>query len=236
MEALIKANSRLVINVAKKYMGRGVPFLDLIQEGNIGLMRAAKKFEYQRGFKFSTYATWWIRQAITRALADQSRTIRMPVHQSDRLSKLFRTRHKLQAELSREPSVDELAEALDVLPEKIEYWFKIAKHTLSLEMPTHHDGDSVLGDFIQDNEVLDPDDNATAALLADSINEVLKDLPPREVRILKLRYGFPDGRKHTLQEVGDMMGVSRERIRQIERQALNRLRQPGISNKLRGYL
>ena len=199
-------------------------------------MRAAKKFEYKRGFKFSTYATWWIRQAITRALADQSRTIRMPVHQSDRLSKLFRTRHKLSAELSREPSVDELAEALDVPTEKIEYWFKIAKHTLSLEMPTHHDGDSVLGDFIQDNEVLDPDDNATATLLADSIVEVLKDLPAREVRILKLRYGFPDGRKHTLQEVGDMMGVSRERIRQIERQALNRLRQPGVSNKLRGYL
>lgn len=235
-EHLITANSRLVISVAKKYMGRGVPFLDLIQEGNIGLIRATKKFDYRRGHKFSTYATWWIRQAVTRAIADQGRTIRVPVHMGDQINKLLRVQHQLTQRLGREPSVEELAEALDVPPKKIENMIQVARRPLSLETPTDDEEDSVLGDFIEDDEAPPPDDTATYNLLKEHLGEVLNGLPPREVRILQLRYGLLDGQAYTLEEVGRKMGVTRERVRQIEAQALSRLRHPTIRRKLRDYL
>ncbi len=235
-EHLITANSRLVISVAKKYMGRGVPFLDLIQEGNIGLIRATKKFDYRRGHKFSTYATWWIRQAVTRAIADQGRTIRVPVHMGDQINKLLRIQHQLTQRLGREPSVEELAEALDVPPKKVENMIQVARRPLSLETPTDDEEDSVLGDFIEDDEAPPPDDMATYNLLKEHLEEVLNGLPPREVRILQLRYGLLDGQAYTLEEVGRKMGVTRERVRQIEAQALSRLRHPVIRRKLRDYL
>ncbi|MBW6472608.1 MAG: sigma-70 family RNA polymerase sigma factor [Anaerolineaceae bacterium] len=235
-EHLITANSRLVISVAKKYMGRGVPFLDLIQEGNIGLIRATKKFDYRRGHKFSTYATWWIRQAVTRAIADQGRTIRVPVHMGDQINKLLRIQHQLTQRLGREPSVEELAEALDVPPKKVENMIQVARRPLSLETPTDDEEDSVLGDFIEDDEAPPPDDTATYNLLRQHLEEVLNGLPPREVRILQLRYGLLDGQAYTLEEVGRKMGVTRERVRQIEAQALSRLRHPVIRRKLRDYL
>ncbi|HAE85857.1 MAG TPA: RNA polymerase subunit sigma [Anaerolineaceae bacterium] len=235
-EHLITANSRLVISVAKKYMGRGVPFLDLIQEGNIGLIRATKKFEYQRGHKFSTYATWWIRQAVTRAIADQGRTIRVPVHMGDQINKLLRTQHQLTQKLGRDPSVEELAEALEVPPKKVENMIQVARRPLSLETPTDDEEDSVLGDFIEDDEAPPPDDTATYNLLREHLDEVLETLPPREVRILQLRYGLQDGQAYTLEEVGRKMGVTRERVRQIEAQALQRLRHPSVRRKLRDYL
>jgi RNA polymerase primary sigma factor len=235
-EHLITANSRLVISVAKKYMGRGVPFLDLIQEGNIGLIRAAKKFDYRRGHKFSTYATWWIRQAVTRAIADQGRTIRVPVHMGDQINKLLRVQHQLTQRLGRDPSVDELAEALEVTPAKVENMIQVARRPLSLETPTDDEEDSVLGDFIQDEEVPAPDETATYNLLREHLDSVLAGLPPREVRILQLRYGLLDGQAYTLEEVGRKMGVTRERVRQIEAQALSRLRHPSIRRKLRDYL
>jgi RNA polymerase primary sigma factor len=235
-EHLITANSRLVISVAKKYMGRGVPFQDLIQEGNIGLIRAAKKFDYRRGHKFSTYATWWIRQAVTRAIADQGRTIRVPVHMGDQINKLLRVQHQLTQRLGRDPSVEELAEALDVPPKKVENMIQVARRPLSLETPTDDEEDSVLGDFIQDREAPAPDDSATYNLLKEHLGEVLNSLPPREVRILQLRYGLLDGQAYTLEEVGRKMGVTRERVRQIEAQALSRLRHPVIRRKLREYL
>jgi RNA polymerase primary sigma factor len=226
-EHLITANSRLVISVAKKYMGRGVPFLDLIQEGNIGLIRAAKKFDYRRGHKFSTYATWWIRQAVTRAIADQGRTIRVPVHMGDQINK---------QRLGRDPTVEELADALEIHPQKIENMIQVARRPLSLELPTDDEEDSVLGDFIKDEEVSAPDDSATHNLLREHLDLVLEGLPPREVRILQLRYGLTDGQAYTLEEVGRKMGVTRERVRQIEAQALSRLRHPSIRRKLREYL
>ena len=235
-EHLITANSRLVISVAKKYMGRGVPFLDLIQEGNIGLIRATKKFEYQRGHKFSTYATWWIRQAVTRAIADQGRTIRVPVHMGDQINKLLRVQHQLTQKFGRDPSVEELAEALDVPPKKVENMIQVARRPLSLETPTDDEEDSVLGDFIEDDEAPPPDDTVTYNLLREHLEEVLNALPPREVRILQLRYGLLDGQAYTLEEVGRKMGVTRERVRQIEAQALSRLRHPSIRRKLRDYL
>jgi RNA polymerase primary sigma factor len=235
-EHLITANSRLVISVAKKYMGRGVPFLDLIQEGNIGLIRAAKKFDYRRGHKFSTYATWWIRQAVTRAIADQGRTIRVPVHMGDQINKLLRVQHQLTQRLGRDPSVDELAEALEVTPQKVENMIQVARRPLSLETPTDDEEDSVLGDFIQDDEVPAPDETATYNLLREHLDVVLNGLPPREVRILQLRYGLLDGQAYTLEEVGRKMGVTRERVRQIEAQALSRLRHPAIRRRLREYL
>jgi RNA polymerase primary sigma factor len=235
-EHLITANSRLVISVAKKYMGRGVPFLDLIQEGNIGLIRATKKFDYRRGHKFSTYATWWIRQAVTRAIADQGRTIRVPVHMGDQINKLLRIQHQLTQRLGREPSVDELAVALDVPPKKVENMIQVARRPLSLETPTDDEEDSVLGDFIEDDEAPPPDESATYNLLREHLEEVLNGLPPREVRILQLRYGLLDGQAYTLEEVGRKMGVTRERVRQIEAQALSRLRHPSIRRKLRDYL
>jgi RNA polymerase primary sigma factor len=235
-EHLITANSRLVISVAKKYMGRGVPFLDLIQEGNIGLIRATKKFDYRRGHKFSTYATWWIRQAVTRAIADQGRTIRVPVHMGDQINKLLRIQHQLTQRLGREPTVEELAVSLDVPPKKVENMIQVARRPLSLETPTDDEEDSVLGDFIEDEEALPPDESATYNLLREHLEEVLNGLPPREVRILQLRYGLLDGQAYTLEEVGRKMGVTRERVRQIEAQALSRLRHPTIRRKLRDYL
>jgi RNA polymerase primary sigma factor len=235
-EHLITANSRLVISVAKKYMGRGVPFLDLIQEGNIGLIRATKKFDYRRGHKFSTYATWWIRQAVTRAIADQGRTIRVPVHMGDQINKLLRIQHQLTQRLGREPTVEELAVALDVPPKKVENMIQVARRPLSLETPTDDEEDSVLGDFIEDDEAPPPDESASYNLLKEHLEEVLNGLPPREVRILQLRYGLLDGQAYTLEEVGRKMGVTRERVRQIEAQALSRLRHPSIRRKLRDYL
>ncbi|MDA1330569.1 MAG: sigma-70 family RNA polymerase sigma factor [Chloroflexi bacterium] len=235
-EHLITANSRLVISVAKKYMGRGVPFQDLIQEGNIGLIRSAKKFDYRRGHKFSTYATWWIRQAVTRAIADQGRTIRVPVHMGDQINKLLRIQHQLTQRLGRDPSVEELAEALDVPSKKVENMIQVARRPLSLESPTDDEEDSTLGDFVQDYESPAPDDTATYNLLREQLGEVLDGLPPREVRILQLRYGLLDGQAYTLEEVGSKMGVTRERVRQIEAQALSRLRHPVVSRKLKEYL
>lgn len=235
-EHLITANSRLVISVAKKYMGRGVPFLDLIQEGNIGLIRATKKFEYRRGHKFSTYATWWIRQAVTRAIADQGRTIRVPVHMGDQINKLLRIQHQLTQRLGRKPTVDELAEALEVPPKKVENMIQVARRPLSLELPTDDEEDSMLGDFIEDDEAPPPDDTATYNLLKEHLVIVLDSLPPREVRILQLRYGLLDGESYTLEEVGRKMGVTRERVRQIEAQALSRLRHPSVKRRLRDYL
>ena len=235
-EHLILANSRLVISVAKKYMGRSVPFLDLIQEGNIGLMRATKKFDYHRGNKFSTYATWWIRQAVTRAIADQGRTIRVPVHMGDHINKLYRIQHQLTQRLGREPTVEEMAEVLGVPPQKVENIFQVARRPLSLELPTGDEEDLLLGDFIEDDEITPPDEAATYNLLRENLIEVLNGLPPREVRILQLRYGLLDGQAYTLEEVGRKMGVTRERVRQIETQALNRLRHPSIRRKLHDYL
>jgi RNA polymerase primary sigma factor len=235
-EHLISANSRLVISVAKKYMGRGVPFLDLIQEGNIGLIRAAKKFDYHRGHKFSTYATWWIRQAVTRAIADQGRTIRVPVHMGDQINKLIRTSHRLTQDLGREPTVQELADSLEVPLRKAEQMIKVARRPLSLEMPTDDEADSVLGDFIEDMESPEPVETVTSGMLRDQLNTILSGLPPREVRILQMRYGLIDGETYTLEEVGRKLGVTRERVRQIEAQALSRLRHPTHSRKLRDYL
>ncbi len=236
VEHLITANTRLVISVAKKHMGRGVPFIDLIQEGNIGLMRAAKKFDYKRGYKFSTYATWWIRQAVTRAIADQGRTIRIPVHMGDQISRLFRTQHKLKQELEREPTVEEMAAELNIPPDKVRYMLQVARRPLSLEMPTTLEGDAVLGDFIEDEETPSPDESTTQQILREQLEELMEELPAREARILRLRYGIPDGRSHTLQEVGNKVGVSRERVRQIEAQALRRLRRPGVRRKLQDFL
>ncbi len=235
-EHLVTANSRLVISVAKKYIGRGVPFLDLIQEGNIGLLRAAKKFDYHRGHKFSTYATWWIRQAVTRAIADQGRTIRVPVHMGDQINKFLRISHSLTQKLGRDPSVDEIADELNVPAKKVEDMIQISRRPLSLEMPTDDEEDSTLGDFIQDEDSPAPAELATKNLLREHLREVLADLPPREVRILQLRYGLLDGESYTLEEVGKKMGVTRERVRQIEAQALSRLRQPNHRKKLRDYL
>jgi len=235
-EHLIRANSRLVISVAKKYIGRGVPFLDLIQEGNIGLIRAANKFDYTRGHKFSTYATWWIRQAVTRAIADQSRTIRVPVHMGDQINKLLRISHQLTQRLGRAPTPEELASELDIPVRKVEQMLDVARRPLSLEMPTDDEEESTLGDFVEDIDSPAPPDEVSSSMLREVLLDILADLPPREVKILQMRYGLLDGQTYTLEEVGRKLGVTRERARQIEAQALSRLRHPAHARHLRDFL
>ncbi len=233
---LIKANTRLVVSIAKKYMGQGVPFSDLIQEGNLGLMKAVEKFDYRRGYKFSTYATWWIRQAITRALADQGRTIRVPVHMSDRIRKLHQVSRQLEQVWGRKPTPEELAEHMELEPAKVRWMLRVSRHPVSLERPVGEEEDSELGNFIEDEDAPTPPDAAYHRLLQEKLEDVLSTLTPREARILRLRFGLQNGRSYTLEEVGKKFGLTRERIRQIEGQALRKLRHPRRSRQLRDYL
>ena len=235
-EYLIGANTRLVISIVKKHTGRGLPFLDLIQEGNIGLIRALKKYDYRRGYKFSTYATWWIRQAVTRAVADQSRTIRVPVHMSDQIARMFKAQHQLTQELQRKPNTEELAEALDVSSAKVKALLRTARFPLSLEQPISNEGDTQLGDLIENKETPHPDHVATINLLKEHMEEILLLLPPREAKVLELRYGLSDGHSYSLREIGQKLGVTRERIRQIEASALQRLRKSLKVHKLRSFI
>ncbi|GAP09212.1 RNA polymerase sigma factor, sigma-70 family [Bellilinea caldifistulae] len=236
-EHLIKANTRLVVSIAKRYMGRGVPFLDLIQEGNLGLMKAVEKFEYKRGFRFSTYATWWIRQTISRSIADQGRTIRVPVHMVDRIRQLYRRTHEMEQKLGRAPNNEELAEELGVSTDKVEWMMRVSWLPVSLESPINDDDEeSELGMFVEDQVTPSPIQTAYTNMLREKIEAVLETLPPREARILRLRYGLENGHQYTLEEVGQKFGLTRERIRQIEGKALRRLRHPRRSRQLKEYL